>query len=120
MLWVLGALALLVSLPVAGVLWMTSVPGRSHEGPLPPLTSDQLQLASRLQDHVQAVASRPHNVEHPEELERAARYIERALTELGYGVRRQPFQAGSYPLAWCRMAGPRQGPRVIRRPRRAT
>jgi len=61
-LWILGALGLLLlTLPVAGVLWMTAVPGHSHAGPLPPLTPDQLELSARLQEHVRAVASRPHN-----------------------------------------------------------
>ena len=71
MMWVLGALTLVIGIPVAGLLWMTSVPGRSHVGPLHPLTPDQAHLASRLQDHVRAIASKPHNVAYPQELERA-------------------------------------------------
>jgi Peptidase family M28 len=92
-LWILGALGLLVALPVAGVLWMTAVPGRSHAGPPPPLTPDQAALAARLQEHVRAVASRPHNLGHPEELERAASHIEAVLEGMGYAVHRQPFSA---------------------------
>jgi Zn-dependent M28 family amino/carboxypeptidase len=92
-LWFLGALGLLITLPIAGVLWMTAVPGRSHAGPLPPLTADQVALAARLKEHVHAVASRPHNVEHPEELERAARHIEAALEGMGHAVHRQSFSA---------------------------
>src|SRR5215207_7783987 len=92
-LWILGALGLLLALPVAGVLWTTAVPGRSHAGPLPPLTPDQAALAARLREHVRAVASRPHNLGHPEELERAAAHIEAALEGMGYAVRRQPFSA---------------------------
>jgi hypothetical protein len=94
LLWILSALGLLVTLPVAGMLWMTAVPGRSHAGPLPPLTPDQVELAARLQNHVRAIASRPHNVGHPQELERAALHIEAALEEMGYAVHRQPFSAG--------------------------
>ncbi len=93
MLWTLGALALLIALPVGAVLWMTSVPGTSHSGALPPLTQGEVQLTQRLQEHVRAVASTPHNVSHPEELERAAVYLEGALGGLGYEVYRQPFQA---------------------------
>ena len=94
MLWMLGAFGLLLfALPVAGVLWMTAVPGRSHAGALPPLTPEQVELAARLQDHVRAIASRPHNLGHPEELERAAAHIEAALEGMGYAVRRQPFSA---------------------------
>jgi hypothetical protein len=93
-LWILGALGLLLlALPVAGVLWMTAVPGRSHAGPLPPLAPDQLELSARLREHVRAVASRPHNLGHPEELERAAAHIEAALEGMGYAVHRQPFSA---------------------------
>jgi hypothetical protein len=91
--WLIGVLAFLVVLAVSGLLWMTSVPGRSHEGPLPPLTPDQVQLTARLQDHVRATASKPHNVGYPQELERAAVYIENSLSGMGYAVHRQPFQA---------------------------
>ncbi len=93
MFWFVSLLALVIVTPVAGVLWMTAVPGRSHSGPLPPLTSHQVEVAGRLREHVQAVASRPHNIGHPRELEAAALYIERALTDLGYAPYRQPFQA---------------------------
>src|SRR4051812_7984350 len=93
MLWILGAPAILIGLLVAGVIWMTAVPGRSHTGPLPPLTPDQVQLAARLQEHVRAVASRPHNVSHPHELEQAALYLEGTLAGMGYQVDRQPFRA---------------------------
>src|SRR5215211_5122798 len=72
---------------------MTAVPGRSHTGPLPPLAPDQLELSARLQAHVRAVASRPHNLGHPEELNRAAAHIEAALEGMGYAVHRQPFSA---------------------------
>ena len=72
---------------------MTAVPGRSHAGALPPLTPEQVELAARLQEHVRAIASRPHNLGHPEELERAAVHIEAALEGMGHAVHRQPFSA---------------------------
>jgi hypothetical protein len=87
-LWILGALGVLIALPVAGVLWMTSVPGQSHAGPLPSLTPDQVELSKRLQDHIRAIASSPHNVGYPQELEQAALYIEAALAGMGYEVHR--------------------------------
>jgi hypothetical protein len=46
LLWNLGVIALLIAIPVSCVLWMTAVPGRSHVGPLPPLTPEQAQFAS--------------------------------------------------------------------------
>lgn len=72
---------------------MMAVPGRTHTGPLPALTSDQALLATRLRRHVGEVASRPHNVGHKQELEAAALYIEAALAGMGYEVHRQPFRA---------------------------
>ena len=42
---------------------------------------------------MRAIASRPHNLGHPEELERAAAHIEAALEGMGHAVRRQPFSA---------------------------
>ena len=84
---------LLFALPAGILLWMTSVPGRSHQGALPPLTQAEKQLATRLEAHVRAAASEPHNVRHPEALERSALYIESALTGLGYEVRGQVFTA---------------------------
>ena len=93
MLWSIAALAAIAALATGGVLWMTSVPGVSHEGPLPPLTPDQTHLAARLGEHVRGVATRPHNTGYPQELELAAVYIERALAASGYDARPQPFQA---------------------------
>jgi len=86
--------ALLFALPAGTILWMTSVPGRSHEGPLPPSNQGEKELAARLEAHVRAVASEPHNLKHPEALERSARTIEAALTGAGYRTQSQVFTAG--------------------------
>lgn len=85
--------ALLFALPAGIILWMTSVPGRSHEGPLPPLTQTEKALAARLEAHVRAVATEPHNLKHPEALERSARTLEAALTDAGYRPQSQVFTA---------------------------
>jgi hypothetical protein len=70
---------------------MFSVPGRAHQGPLPPPTAEERGLAERLREHVRAVASVPHNVTHYPALERAAQYIERTLKDLGYALDAQVF-----------------------------
>jgi Peptidase family M28 len=93
MIWTLVALALIAGFAVGGVKWMTSVPGRSHGGPLPPLTPEQIDLAARLRKHVTAIASTPHNTGYPHNLESAALYIEDALAGIGYEVHRQSFRA---------------------------
>jgi Zn-dependent M28 family amino/carboxypeptidase len=87
-------LALILVLVVGFAAWfMTATPGQSHRGPLPPLDADGRRLAENLKKHVTGVASEEHNVTHPEALERSARYIESALSALGYAVSRQEFEA---------------------------
>ncbi|MBO9711989.1 M28 family peptidase [Sphingomonas sp.] len=91
------ALAVVLALfatPVIMLLWMTAVPGRGWSGPLPPLTADEAELARRLRTHVEAIGKAPHNLGHPEALERAARYLEGVLASGGYAVVRQPFDEG--------------------------
>jgi hypothetical protein len=91
----LGAvLTLLIGLPAALLLWMTSVPGRSHAGPLRPLTRAEAALAAELRSDVEVIAAGPRNIAHPEALEAAARHLETALAGLGYAVKRQSFRAG--------------------------
>jgi hypothetical protein len=93
------AVAILIfTFPVLVLLWMTATPGQSYNGPLPPLTSDQRQLSTRLHDHIVAIASEPHNIGHPQALERSASYIERQLASMGYTVRRQWFEADGHQV----------------------
>lgn len=70
---------------------MLSLPGKSHTGPLPPLTAEETQIAANLRRHVAAVASREHNLFTPAALEDAARYIESELGALGYTAEAHPY-----------------------------
>ena len=79
-------------LAVAGVRYVTSVPGVPHTGPLPALADAEAATGARLAAHIRAIASRPHNIEHYDELEKAARYIERELAALGYEPVPQTFE----------------------------
>lgn len=88
-----AAVATLFLAPVALILWMTAVPGQSHQGPLPPLTPQDAALAAALEADVRAIATEPHNTDHPEALERAARHVEGALAAAGYRPAAQPFAA---------------------------
>src|SRR5262245_35722544 len=84
----------LSSLLFAAALWYAIVfPRQPVRGALPPLGAEERDLARRLEQHVTAVASRPHNVSHPAELEAAARYIEATLRDLGYEATLQSFSA---------------------------
>jgi len=95
--------AALVVLAILGVGWgalhyMTGVPGRSHQGALPPLTAEEAELATGLRRHVGTIAAREHNVANHDELEQVARYIEGTLSALGYAVGRQEFTADGKPV----------------------
>ena len=46
-----------------------SLPGKRFDGTAPPVTSAEEDLAQRLQRHVVAIASEPHNVAHYAALE---------------------------------------------------
>jgi hypothetical protein len=93
-LWIGGflVLALVAGAAILAARYFTAVPGTSHAGPLPALAADEKVTAARLASHIRAIASRPHNVEHYEELEKAAHYIEGALKALGYEPAAQVYQ----------------------------
>jgi Peptidase family M28 len=97
----LGAAIVLVMLLAAayGALhYTTGVPGKSHSGPLPPLTDEERALAAALKRHIETIAAREHNLHRYEELEKAARYIEATLTSYGYAVGRQEFFFDDSPV----------------------
>ncbi len=76
---------------VLGGVWYMVVPDTPYRGPLPPLTTEEQSLIPRLKQHLEAIASREHNVAHYDELEKSARYIETTLESYGYAVNREAF-----------------------------
>jgi len=83
---------------VAALLWwMTAMPGRSFSGALEAPSADERDLAARMRGHVVAIASREHNLDHPEAYEAAAVYLEGVLAAPGHAVRRVPFEVGGRP-----------------------
>lgn len=94
------ALVLIVLALAAGILaavrYFAYLPLYGHQGALPPATQDERDLVPRLRGHVTAIASVPHNTDHPEALEAAARYIEQSLAAQGFRVERQEFEAAGH------------------------
>jgi hypothetical protein len=88
----LAVVAAVVAVVAVGARYLTAVPGVPHVGPLPALDETEKATASRLLAHIQAIASRPHNIQHYDELEKAARYIEGELQSLGYQPVPQTFE----------------------------
>jgi hypothetical protein len=76
---------------------MIRMPGKSHQGPLPPQDDRLLALASELRRHVAYLADEigERNVRfRPRELARTAEYIEAELADAGYSVKRQKYDVG--------------------------
>lgn len=92
--WIIGLAAILsgiiavVSGAIAAVIVHPRHPGRRA---MPELDARGREMASRLRDHIRAVASRPHNLFFPDALDEAADYIEHTLREIGYQPSRQEF-----------------------------
>jgi peptidase M28-like protein len=86
-------LLLLLAVAYGALHYTTGVPGKSHSGPLPPLTEEERALAGALKRHIETIAAREHNIHRYDELEKSARYIETTLTTYGYSTGRQEFVA---------------------------
>ncbi|MGQ0672428.1 MAG: M28 family peptidase [Hyphomicrobium sp.] len=93
-----AALASMVALAGAAVWYSIVFPRQPFSGPLPRLTGEERRLMARLEAHVRAVASTPHNLDHYAELEAAALYIERTLTALGYTPELQTYEVDGRPV----------------------
>jgi len=91
-------LVLMLAAAYGALRYTTGVPGRSHSGPLPPLTEEERGLAGLLKRHIEAIAAREHNIRRYDELEKAARYIEATLASYGYSVSRQEFVVDDNPV----------------------
>jgi Zn-dependent M28 family amino/carboxypeptidase len=77
---------------------MTSMPGQSYSGPLPPLSASEKAIRDRLRQHVEKLAGEigERNLANPTNLQAAAHYIEEAFGAAGYEVTRQRFSVGDH------------------------
>ncbi|HEV3028441.1 MAG TPA: M28 family peptidase [Planctomycetota bacterium] len=85
---------LLIGIPLWLYSYMIPMPGKSHPGPLPPLSAKQADLAVSLRRDVVELAEKigERNTFHYEALRKAADYVERELSIAGQ-VRRQSYVA---------------------------
>jgi len=86
-------LAVLIVLGVACGCIMIRMPGKSHRGPLPPLSDDEKAIAAELRRDVAKLASEigARSGLNPKMLAKAADFIEEELKAAGYEVKRQAF-----------------------------
>lgn len=90
--WLIS-LAVVAAALAAALGYMTLMPGSSHGPQLPPLTPQEGEVAQRLRRHVTELARSDRNLQRPDALERAARYIEGAFAEAGLKPRAHVFES---------------------------
>jgi peptidase M28-like protein len=91
----------LLGLAFLGVCFMMRMPGKSHQGLLPPATDEERLLAERLRTDVTMLAGTigERNVLHYRRLQEAAAYIGDRLRRLGYPVREEAYPADGREVA---------------------
>lgn len=85
---------LVAAIFMGGLLFFSRMPGKSYRGPLPPLSKPDLEINSRLQQHVRFLAGEtgPRTLWNPSTLQAAADYIEKTFTLAGYQAQRQEYE----------------------------
>jgi len=80
---------------LAGIWYVTGMPGSTWSGPLPPLTDKEQLIHDNLKRHVEELAGRigERNVWRSEAMAAAAGYIQERLEDAGYTVNVQPFSS---------------------------
>lgn len=86
---------LLTMLVLLGGCFMINMPGKSHTGPLPPLTNEEQLLAERLKADVTMLSGTigERNTGCYQQLQQSASYIIDRLRSLGYTISEEPFKA---------------------------
>jgi len=90
LLLLVAALALVVGLSLAFIMWM---PGNSYTGAFEPLTEHERTIQDKLRNHVRTLAGEigERNLWRDEELQASAAFISSTLEGYGYRVREQPY-----------------------------
>lgn len=99
-LWVALQLVIFGSLFIAASFYVTSMPGRSYEGPLRQLTDIEEESRERLKKHVSTLAERigERNIKHYDSLKASLEYIENILQVEGFQVAEQEYSVGGKPV----------------------
>ncbi|MEL7035986.1 MAG: M28 family peptidase [Cyanobacteria bacterium J06592_8] len=74
-----------------------SMPGESYRGPLPPLTSQEIQLQMALEQDIKILAQEigERNYLNPKNLRASADFLEKKFLSCGYQVQRQAYEVNS-------------------------
>lgn len=85
----------------ASVRNMTTMPGKSFRGALPPFSQEELRLAAQLEVHIRKLADEigDRHQEKPGSLEKSAQYIAGVFQGLGLKVEEQIYQVNGQPVS---------------------
>lgn len=111
----IAAASVVVFLTTAAAWYSLALPGRSHEGPQPPVTDEERDLALRLRRHVEVIAHEPHNLDQPSALARVGDYIIQALSQYGHRPERQNFEVQGQSVQNIAVTVNANGPRPAER-----
>jgi hypothetical protein len=94
-------LLVIVLLILAGIWYVTGMPGSSWSGPLPPLTDKEQRVHDNLKRHVVALAGEigERNVWRPGSMAATDDYIRSTFAAAGYVVKAQPFSSRGETLS---------------------
>jgi hypothetical protein len=78
---------------ISSLLFFTNMPGSSHSGPLQPLSSEEREVCNNIKQHISVLAGNigERNIWKYDNLKASASYIEKAITEMGYEVKKQEY-----------------------------
>ncbi len=90
----------LTILLLAGLVYITHMPGETYSGPLAPLTAEETGIGDRLSGHVHVLAGSigERNLWHYSALQAAADYIEDTFVQLGYRPTDEAFESRGKPV----------------------
>lgn len=94
---------LTIALFAGGLLFFTRMPEKSYHGPHPLLSMPEMEIRSRLQQHVHFLAGEigPRTLWNSATLDAAADYIENTLALEGYQVKKQEYEV--YNRSTCNL-----------------
>jgi hypothetical protein len=93
-LWIALQLVIFGSLFLMASFYVTSMPGKSYVGFLPPLTDAEVERRERIKNHVSALADRigERNLNHYDALRSSVEFIETELRSAGLQIEEQEYR----------------------------
>lgn len=88
----------ILALGLAAFSYVVVLPIQPFAPPIAEPNSEEMNCATRLREHIEQIASRPHNLFHYRDLEAAATYIERILLSFGLAPRFQDYEVEGRPV----------------------